>query len=411
MSWSDGLTHVEVRLQGSIVFTDDLTDVQSLSDGGQLMIRDWSGLIPRTIEIQSAHGVLTKRYYVAGLSRGWDSDAQRRLSEALPSLVRRSGLGAESRVRSIFNRSGARGVLDEIALLEGDYARRLYFTALIDVAHPDAAATAPILTQVGERIRSDYERSQVLRLVADQVALDDRAAGAYVGVVNAMRSDYERRRALTALLATRPLSAEIAGLAMRSAADMRSDYERGEVLRTALRAPGAPGGADGGDALLTAVGSMRSAYEKRRVLADYLGHGTLTTDAKKGVLMASTGIESDYERGQVLDEYLQRFGIEPSARQSFFAALNTLRSDYIKRRLLTSVATKSGTDPLNQRAAFDAVGLMRSDHERAESLLAFINIGAVDASTRSALLRTAEQMRSNYDRNLVLATLVRSEQR
>ena len=42
----------------------------------------------------------------------------------------------------------ARGVLDEIALLTGDYVRRLYFTALIDLASFNATTIQPLLRQV-----------------------------------------------------------------------------------------------------------------------------------------------------------------------------------------------------------------------------------------------------------------------
>ncbi len=59
MQWSENSRRVDVTLHGSIVFKDDLTDVQSLSDDGYLKLRDWSHLIPYTIEIRSAGGSLS----------------------------------------------------------------------------------------------------------------------------------------------------------------------------------------------------------------------------------------------------------------------------------------------------------------------------------------------------------------
>ena len=114
-------------------------------------MRDWSSAIPRTIEIRSSGGTITHSYYVGGLSRPWDDEAQRRLAEQLPLLVRRSGLGAEARVKSIFAKKGVAGVLDEIDLLGGDYARRLYFVALIDTARLDASTALPVLWLVASR--------------------------------------------------------------------------------------------------------------------------------------------------------------------------------------------------------------------------------------------------------------------
>ena len=77
-------------------------------------------------------------------------------------LVRRSGLGAEARVKSIFEKKGVNGVLDEIDLLGGDYARRLYLVALVDIARFDANGVQPVLSRVGQRMTSDYDRRQVL---------------------------------------------------------------------------------------------------------------------------------------------------------------------------------------------------------------------------------------------------------
>ena len=157
MQWRDGSTHVDVRVNGTITFTDDLTDVQSLSDGGELTIRDWSHVVPHTIEIRSSGGRLTRTYYVSGVSSGWDDEARKALAEIVPGLVRRSGLGAEARVKSIAAKKGVPGVLEEIALLEGDYARRLYYVALIDNVSLDSSHAQAVLAQVSQRMSSDYD--------------------------------------------------------------------------------------------------------------------------------------------------------------------------------------------------------------------------------------------------------------
>jgi hypothetical protein len=407
MSWNDNGDRFEVSVRGSLAFTDDLTDVQSLSDGGYLTIRDWSGIAPRTIEIRSSGGTLTRAYYVAGVSRPWDDEARRRLADSILRLVRRSGFGAEARVKSIFAKKGTAGVLEEIGLLESDYARRVYFVALVDTARPDARAVVPIIEQMSQRMKSDYDRAQVLLRVALQVKLDQRAAAAYVQAVTALRSDYERRRTLSAVLALRPLPAGVADQAIRASVAMTSDYDRSEVLRTALQNTQL----EQSDALFEATGRMKSSYEKRRVLAAVIARDALSADLKKGVLMAATSIGSDYDRSMVLQAFVQRHGVDAALRQPFFAAVNTMQSDYEKRRVLSALAAKGGADAETRRGAYDAAGLMRSDHDRAEVLLTFLQAGAVDSSSRQAFVSAAERIRSSYDQNRVLAALVRLERR
>ncbi len=406
-SWSDDDGRMEVTLHGGITFKDDLSDVESMSDGGLLRIRDWSHLIPRTIEIRSEGGRLTRSSYVAGVSRAWDAEAEQRLREALPRLVRRTGLAAESRVKYIFERKGLDGVLDVIGLLESDYARHVYFVALIDRAHPDSASVPRILAKM-DRIGSDYDRSQVLQHVASRVTLDQRAAAEYVRTVEPIRSDYEKRRALSALLAVRPLPAGSAGLVLRSAVNMRSDYDRSEVLRAAL----AQEPITDPDALFTAVGRTTSSYEQRRVLSELADHPSLSLELKRGLLTAASSIKSDFDRASVLLAYVKRHGAEVSVRQPLFAAVNGMRSDYEKRRVLTAIAASpNASDAEIQRAVFDSVALMRSDYDRAEILLAVLRATGVGSASRPAFVAATERMGSSYDQNRVLAALVRAERR
>ncbi len=372
MQWRDGSNRMDVRGEGTITFTDDLTDVQSLSDGGELTIRDSSHGVARTIEIRSSGGRLTRTYYVGGVSRGWDDEARRALADILPRLVRRSGLGAESRVKSILAKKGASGVLDEIALLESDYARRLYFVALIDNASLDSGSVQPVLAQASQRMTSDYDRRQVLQRVASRVRLDQRGATAYVQAMSVMRSDYDRRQVLTAL------------------------FNSGSQLA-------------GADELYGAIGQMRSNYDKRLVLSELMSRPSVSIELKQAILRVTRGIQSDYDRGQVLTAYIDKFGVEPAVRDPFFSAVGAIQSAYERRRVLTAIAKKGVPSADVQRAVFELVASMQSDHDRAETLLAFLGTQPMDTSTRQAFVAAAERIRSSHDQNRVLAALVRAE--
>jgi hypothetical protein len=404
MRWNDGTSRFDVDVRGDIEFTDNLTDVATMSDGGYLKLRDWSGVIPHTIEIRSSGGAITRKFYVGGVERPFDDEARRWMAEKLPALVRRSGIGAAQRVRSIFSKKGPSGVLDEIRLLGGDYARMKYFTALVDTARLDSTSLLPVLQQIGELMTSDYEKSQVLQHVAAHVRLDRGAAQAYVRAIGGMRSDYERRRALTALMTTRPVVAGVGDIALGSVSDMRSDYERSEVLRAAVAA-----GAEQYDGVFAAAGRMTSSYEKRRVLTDVLTRGPVPSDVRRGFLSAAATIDSDYDCAEVLTEYVRAHGVASAARQPFFAALGTIGSDFDRRRVLTELARKGSTARDVQQSVFDFVGTMHSDYDRAEILLAFVNAHAVDAASRQAFVKAAERINSSHDQNRVLAALVRTE--
>ena len=333
LSWSDNGHKLDVRLRGTITFTDDLTDVQSLSDGGSLTLRGWSALVPHTVEITAANGSLTRTYYVAGLKKPWDAEARQFLAIELPVLVRQSGVGAEARVKSIFGRKGVSGVFEEIDLLRGDYARRLYFVALVDATHPDSAGVQPLLQRAGQLITSDYDRRQVLEHVAANVALDRKGAAAYVQAMATMRSDYDQREALTALTRRN-----------RDVAD--------------------------GEPLLLALAHMKSSYDKRSVLEQILARGPIAAEGKKTVLTAAAGIQSDYDRRQVLSAYLKRFGVEPAVRDEFFAAVRAMTSDYDTAEVLLAAAP--GVDAGSRPAFVTAAERIRSSHEQNRVLAALV---------------------------------------
>src|SRR5439155_26199356 len=154
------------------------------------------------------------------------------LTTNLPIVVRRAGLAAESRVKSIFAKRGVTGVLDEIDLLGSDYARRLYLVALIDLAHFDSTSVLPVLQRVADAVKSDYDRRQVLEHVASHVKLDQRGASAYARAIGSMRSDYDKRVSLNAL--TKSGATFDGNAAFGAVTEMKSSHDKcmvfGEII-------------------------------------------------------------------------------------------------------------------------------------------------------------------------------------
>lgn len=404
LRWSEGLRYLEARGYGDVVFSADLTDVQALAEGGYLVFREWTGLVPRSIEIRSAGRQLTRKYYVAGFERKWSREAQQWLTDRLPSLVRRSGLGAASRTRQIFASRGVNGVFDEIGRLEGDYARRLYFRELMRLDPPlDRQATIRAVSMAGQLIDSDYYLAETLSELAPTAAADPTVAQAYVDAADTLNSDYEHRRTLVALLrAGRGSTPFVTELALQSAASMRSDYERAETLRSAAEA-GRLGGE--GAALYHAIEGMRSDYEKRRVLSVVIADET----ARQVVLAGAATIDSDYECATLLLSYLERHRVDATTSRAFFAAVNTIQSNYERKRVLVGLVAVSPIESAIVKPVLDAVATMTSDYERAEILLRLVHRQPLDSASRAAVIDVVNGMSSDHEQGRVLVALVRAE--
>jgi hypothetical protein len=332
MRWNDNGTRFDVTLDGTITFTDDLTDVQTLSDGGSFTMRDWTSLVPHTVEIKSVGGRISREYFVGGVSRGWSDEGRRFLATQLPLLVRHSGLGADARVKSIFAKKGVGGVLEEIDLLGSDYARRLYFVALLDTAHLDSSGVVPVFQRVGQRMTSDYDRRQVLEHVASRVKLDQRGASAYVQAMAAMKSDYDQRLALNALTNSG------AGL--------------------------------DGDAAFQAVSHMKSSYDKRMVLTEIIQRGNLSTETRRALLKSVAEMQSDYDRRQVLAAYVQKLAVDAPVRNAFFGAVDAMRSDYDRAEILLALLGARAVDSGTRAALVTSAERLRSSYDQNRVLAA-----------------------------------------
>ena len=334
MRWSDNGARFDVTLSGTITFTDDLTDVQTLSDGGSFTMRDWSSIVPHTVEIKSNGGTISREYFVGGVSRGWTDEGRRFLASQLPLLVRHSGLGADARVKAIFAKKGVAGVLEEIDLLGSDYARRLYFVALLDTARLDSPGVVPLFQRVAQRMTSDYDRRQVLEHVASRVKLDQRGASAYVQAMAAMKSDYDQRQALNALT--------------KSGAGLD------------------------GDAAFQAVSHMKSSYDKRMVLTEIIQRGNLSTETRRALLKSVAEMQSDYDRRQVLTTYVQKLAVDAPVRDDFFAAVDAMRSDYDRAEILLAFLGSRSVDSASHAAFVASAERLRSSYDQNRVLAALV---------------------------------------
>jgi hypothetical protein len=342
LRWSNDGDRMDASARGTLTFAEDLSDVQTLSDGGFFSLHHVNGGLDRKVEIRSSAGTLTRRYWVSGTERPWDEDARRWLASELPVVIRRTGLGAGARVKSILQKRGVRGVLDEIALLESDYVRRVYFVALVDDAQLDSATVVPVLQQVGSRITSDYDRRQVLERIASAVKLDDRATAAYAQALSSMRSSYDKRLVLTRLISRGSLTDHVKKSVLTSAAEVTSDYDRAEILLAYEHEFGVDSALR--DPFFAALGGITSDYDKRRVLTALVKTGTLSADVQSAAFELVQSMRSDYDRAEALLAFVQARAVASSSRAAFITAAESIRSQYDQNRVLAALTKSEGRD-------------------------------------------------------------------
>ncbi len=333
--WSENGKRLEVKLKGKIEFTENYSDIKTLSPNGYFTIKDERTSVERKFEVEAdAGGHLKRSYFIEGRAATFDGEAERWLSELLLEAVRQAGFDAPARAERLFRQGGANAVLDEISKIRSDYVKKLYFTELLEKQRLDSASVQRAVRQVGREISSDYEKSQVLSKVAKNY-LDDKAVlSEFVEATTTISSDYERGRALAILLKRDDLNDAQLRTIFKSITGMSSDYEKAGLLIKLIDAYKQ----DYADlpTLFEVVGGIHSDYERSRVLLTLLGKENSGKESLKLAIKAAASISSDYEKARVLMRVASLNKGDEEIRRALSEAAKTIGSEYERGRVLSA---------------------------------------------------------------------------
>jgi hypothetical protein len=329
---SDDGKKIEVRVENKVEFTDDYSDVSNIPGDGALKIFDSRG--PRTFRLQvtrGAAGELKREYSVDGRTREFDNEGREWLRTVLLQAVRQGGLDARNRVQRILKQRGARGLAEELTYIKGDYVRRIYFEAFLQVPGLSNDDLKTAIRNASQTIDSDYERAQLLSQVANVFASRDELVPEFFAALDRLSSDYERRRTLTNLLRKEQPTKNALSAMANSARLISSDYEKAVFLIEAADRYHAD------DRLradwFNTLNSINSDYEHRRVLSGLLKVASLNSNALVDAMQSASRIQSDYEKASLLIDALNRYQSEPRLRTALINAAKTITSEYERGRV------------------------------------------------------------------------------
>jgi len=408
--WNKGRHRVHIEAEGTIAFNAAGDGIESISDDGFFLIEEREGRDLRGVEIMPGREGGIEYYYFEG--RDWkefDASAQRWLKELLPDIMRRTGLGADTRVTAILAESGPDGVLREISRIESDYVKRIYFEELVKQGDLDADHVRKMFRQVGREMDSDYEKAELLIKYARYTDQDTATQDAFIEAVGSLDSDYEIRRVLSAMGTKDDLEEGHAEAVLKLAMMMDSDYEKAELLleladhsrdREVTR-----------DLYMQAVAMIDSDYEKRRVLEALLMPRDADPQFVAQVLDLATTLDSDWERAELLIRMSDYVVENNELLAAYVAAAEQIDSDYEKRRVISEVALHDGVSEEVLLAMLGICEDIDSDYEKAEFLIEHGEFFMRDDAVQDQVERVVDSIDSDYERDRVYAELYRLERR
>lgn len=337
--WTDDGWKRLLEIRGKAEFTDDYSDIQSLSEGGSVRIEETRNGTTRKLDItRAANGQLQRAFYLNGQARALDAEARAWVAGILLEAVRQSALDADKRVERIYARRGLSGVLEEISLSKGDYARRIYFEALLKNGRLNASALQTVLREVARRISSDYDKGKILIAVANDLTGRGEALAAFFEAVSTIKSDHDRKLVLSAALKKNPSNRELLLGVVKAAATLSSGYEKSLVLKEAVAFE--IDSAALADAFFQSVGTISSDYERRGVLSALLKKGNLSREVLSRMLEQAARFSSDYEKATFLLEALSAYAGDARLRGAFIQTAETIKSDYERGRVLSALTKR-----------------------------------------------------------------------
>lgn len=307
---------------GDFSFNAAETDLAGLDD--EAALEEERDGVTRRVEFEADGNTISHRYTVDGDLVAFEPAGRQWLAQAIPRVLRETGLNAEARAARLYAAGGSEAVLNEVDQIGSTHGRSAYLTALFNLGTLSAPALERALTQ--------------------SLALD---------------SDYNLRSTLEALLARQTLSSPQQGRMLERTAQLDSDYERRLLLIAVLPQLQA----DAAGAWFAALQPMSSDYERRMALEAWLGS---RTDPPGQALDALQAMQSDYERRVVLEALAQRVSGAAEARH-YVAAASAMSSDYERRMALQALASRPLTADM-AGAIRDGASQIHSDYERAQVL-------------------------------------------
>lgn len=394
----------ELRATAEFKLNGDFSDIAEIADDGTVTVEQSGGDVSRRVEIRAKGTTLTRRWFVDNTERPYDAAAQSWLTATITDLVRRTGYKAEERSRWVLQTRGVDGMFDEIAQLDGDYAKRIYYQALVADGKADPAVVSRVVTQAGNELSSSYDLAELLVLVGRLYPLSEPMRSAFVAASNHLDSDYDRHRVLAVVLANRNLPDDLASAILGSAGGITSDYDLAEVLVVLIQRHPITDGMR--PAFFKAVNGISSDYDRHRVLATLLAQQPPASTALVAAALASAGeISSSYDRAEVLVQVASEYPLEESLREPFFTATDGIDSDYDHARVLTGLTEHAKLPDPVIAGVIASSRKISSSTSRADVLVSLVQHNRLTAPLRQAFAAAANDIDSEYDRNRALAAL------
>jgi hypothetical protein len=399
--WKDGLRSREMRVRGEVHFTDDETDVRTMSADAFFSYEESAGFWSRRYEVSAgSSGQMTRRYFVDGREKPLDGDGKAWLRAALPDLIRETGIDAPERVRRILKQGGAPAVLAEIAKIHSDGAKKTYIRELVPIGSLNVDQFQSVLRLV-RGLGSDGDKANLLIFLGSHTLKENLRAHTFEAL-ETIHSDGDKRSVLSQFVLTDASRATLSMVA-RAAADINSDGDKAAVLvdlAAHLR-----GASDLSHPFFRAAESIHSDGDRARVLMAVMASAGEQREVLVDAIHAAESINSDGDKAGVLVHADAYWKDDDTLRRVYFETARSIHSDGDKARVLTSLIGRAGLSGRTLIEAVHCATTINSDGDKARVLIAVANQSNGKPEVREEIKTAAGTIHSDGDYRRVMTAM------
>ncbi len=371
---SNGFSSIELIYKGNIALDDTESKILSISPNGYMKFSKKSFGNKRSIIVESnAKGQLSYEYYVGRSEEPFEGDGEKWLASVLPEIVRMSGIGAEARVKRIYTKNGAEGVLDEIERISSNSVKGIYMEALLAMPTLSNKNLVAIALQIGEDISSSSERGRLYRKYSHRFLQDEKVAQAFFTGVSRISSSSEQGSVLRKVLSTEALTPYMLEELLVAAGKISSSAELGSVLAHVNRVFEQDSRVI--ETYFATLDQISSSSERGRVLRDLLNDSPLNDPSLIQLLESVRRISSSSEQGSVLRKASQQITSQrsPQVFEAYFRAIDAISSSSEQGSTLRALLKETTLPPSMLPYISRSIGNISSSSEQGSVLRSLIS--------------------------------------
>ena len=123
--------------------------------------------VDRRVLFTNDDGTIERQFFLEGDEQPWGAEADRFVAEVMPIVLRETAIDADERVAWLIDNRGHDGLLDEIELIQSDFAQRVYTVQYAQTAEIAAADFERLMTMTADHMSSDFDLRTTLIEVFD----------------------------------------------------------------------------------------------------------------------------------------------------------------------------------------------------------------------------------------------------